>query len=296
MTIIGSRRISYIISGIFLVASFAGVLILGLPFGIDFTGGAILEVVFSDNQPSRESIEVVLSDYSIGNPTIQPTGDTGIIIRMADIDEATHQEVLVALESLGELNELRFNSIGPIIGEELRQKSFLAITLVVLLIVAYISWAFRGISYPMASWKYGVAAIVALLHDVMIPVGLFAFLGYFYGVEVNTLFVTALLTIFGFSVHDTIVVFDRIRENLVRLKASFEEIVEASVREIIPRSLSTSFAVLLVMGALYFFGGVTTQFFALAMVIGIFFGTYSSIFIASALLVSWHKFQENRTV
>ena len=159
------------------------------------------------------------------------------------------------------------------------------------MIVIYIAFVFRGVSRPLSSWKYGVVAIIALFHDIIIPAGLFAYLGYFHGVEIDTLFVTALLTILGFSVHDTIVVFDRIRERLnsSQVKESFENTVEWSIRSTMTRSINTSLTVLLVMAALFFLGGDTTKFFSLAILVGVFFGVYSSIFIASALLVSWNK-------
>jgi len=295
-SIIGARKISYIVSGILISLSVLSLLIWGLNLGIDFTGGSIIEIEYVGIRPGNDEIFAKLQAVAIENPVIQPTGEKGVIIRTMDLDENTHQAALLSLKELGGLQEKRFNSVGPTIGAELRRKSMWAIGLVIVMIVLYISWAFRSVSRPIASWKYGIAAIAALIHDVSIPAGVFAYLGHFYGVEVDTLFVTALLTIFGFSVHDTIVVFDRIRENLKKYggEEGFEAIVERSIRDIIPRSISTSLVVLFVMFALYFLGGATTQFFALAMIIGIFFGTYSSIFIASALLVTWHNFQQRR--
>ncbi|TSC73730.1 MAG: preprotein translocase subunit SecF, partial [Parcubacteria group bacterium Gr01-1014_44] len=197
------------------------------------------------------------------------------------------------LALLGEFEEKRFNAIGPTIGEELKRKSLWAMAIVLIFIVLYIAWAFRQVSKPVQSWKYGVAAIVALLHDVSIPTGVFAVLGHFYNIEVDTLFVTALLTILGFSVHDTIVVFDRIRENLKKAgrttHVDFEQTIEQSIRDTMARSINTSLTVMIVMLTLYFFGGASTKYFSLAILIGVGFGTYSSIFIASALLVTWHR-------
>lgn len=301
MTIIGVRKITYTISGLLVGASIVALTVWGLKPGIDFTGGALLEVEFAQVRPENSAILGKLNEADIESAAIQPTEERGVILRFKDISEQEHQDVLFSLSKLGEIHEKRFDSIGPTIGKELRKKSLWAISLVLLMIVIYIAWAFRKVSLasldasrsgrPISSWKYGVAAVIALFHDIAIPTGVFAYLGRFYGVEVDTLFVTALLTILGFSVHDTIVVFDRIRERLNRSqgKESFENIVEGSIRSTMLRSINTSLTVMIVMSALYFLGGESTKFFSLAILIGVFFGTYSSIFIASALLVSWNK-------
>lgn len=279
--IINARKISYIFSGILVLASFLAVGVWGLRLGIDFTGGSLMEVEFRSARPA----------ISLPGIIIQPVGERGVILRMPAMDEVGHQALLAELRKYGELDEKQFTSIGPTIGQELKRNSLYAIILVMVMIALYIAWAFREVSRPISSWKYGLAALVALVHDISIPVGLFAVLGHFYGVSVDTLFVTALLTILGFSVHDTIVVFDRIRENLKKSggREEFESIVETSLRQTIGRSINTSLTVMLVMFALYFFGGASTKFFALAILVGVFFGTYSSIFIASFLLVSWHR-------
>jgi len=295
MTIIGARKITYIISGTLSLLSIISLAVWGLKPGIDFTGGALMEVNFIQSRPSIEQISDILKGVGVANAIIQPSGERGVILRFRDVDEKTHQNIISSLKKQGNLEEKQFNSIGPSIGQELRKNSIWAIILVLIMIIFYISWAFRsppaGGSRPIASWKYGIAAVVALIHDVSIPVGVFALLGHFYGIEVDTLFVTALLTILGFSVHDTIVVFDRIRENLKKFgsRENFEDVVEKSIRDTITRSINTSLTVLLVMLALYLFGGVSTKFFSLALLIGVFCGTYSSIFIASALLVTSYK-------
>lgn len=271
--------------------SFLALALWGLKLGIDFTGGSLLEVEYSalggpalGGKSSRPTI-------NLPEVAVQPIGEKGLILRMPSINEAEHQVLLGELGKFGEFEEKQFTSIGPTIGAELKRKSVWAIILVLIMIVVYISWAFREVARPVQSWKYGVATLVALIHDVSIPAGVFAVLGRFYGVTADTLFVTALLTILGFSVHDTIVVFDRIRENLKKLgsREDFENVVETSLRQTIGRSINTSLTVMLVMLALYFFGGASTKLFALAILIGVFFGTYSSIFIASALLVTWWK-------
>jgi len=296
MTIIGVRKITYTVSGALVAASVLAIAIWGLRLGIDFTGGSLMEIEFSASRPESGKISERLGVLNLDNAVIQPTGERGVIIRLPDLDEVRHEQVKRALLPLGEFQEKRFDSIGPTIGAELKRKSIWAIIVVMIMIIAYIAWAFRHVSHPMQSWKYGVAAVIALIHDVTIPTGVFAVLGRLYGVEVDTLFVTALLTILGFSVHDTIVVFDRIRENLKKFlsKGNFEEVVEKSIKDTVSRSINTSLTVMLVMLALYFFGGGSTKFFSLAILIGVGFGTYSSIFIASALLVTWHKWSQRR--
>jgi len=289
VNIIGKRKIYYTISGVFIVSSIAALALWGLTFGIDFKGGSILEVAYSDNKrPETNQIIDSLKPLKLNDLRVSPVGDNGVNFRFRETDEATHQEIIKILGV--NVEERRFSSIGPTIGTELKQKSIKAIIIVLLGISLYIAWAFRKVSRPLSSWRYGVATLVALFHDLVIPIGLFAFLGHFYGVEVGANFIVALLVILGFSVHDTIVVFDRIRENLKRYASlDFVPLVNQSVNETLVRSISTSFTVLLTLLALYVFGGESLRYFILALIVGIFFGTYSSIFIASPLLVSWFK-------
>ena len=291
MNFIGRRKITYFISGSLVGLSVVGLLLWGLNLGIDFTGGSLLEIGYSENPPSIQEIKDVLGKYNLGELKIQPAGQDGFILRFKNIDEKTHQEILAGLTAeKNSLIEKRFVSIGPVIGQELKQKSLLALILVGLMIVAYIAFAFRKVSKPVSSWKYGVAAVLALAHDVLIPTGVFSFLGHFYGLEIDILFVTALLTILGFSVHDTIVVFDRIRENLKKRKEdSFEKAVNVSINETLTRSVITSLTVLFVLFALFFLGSQSVKYFSLALILGVSFGTYSSIFLASPLLVTWQK-------
>ena len=296
MKIIDFRKTTYTISGILVGASFLSLFFWGLKLGIDFTGGSLLEIEYKTSRPQNDAIIGQLVKLGIKDVVPQPTGERGIILRLPDLNETRHQEILNSLGGPANLIEKQFTSIGPTIGQELKKNSLWAIVLVMLAIMAYIAWAFRQVSRPISSWKYGVAALIALIHDVSIPAGFFAMLGHFYGITVDTLFVTALLTILGFSVHDTIVVFDRVRENLKKLgsREAFEEVIEKSLRQTIGRSINTSFTVMLVMLALYLFGGATTKYFSLAILVGVFFGTYSSIFIASFLLITWHKFSMKR--
>jgi len=273
----------------------------GLKPGLDFTGGSLLEVEYKNERPSNQAVEEKISPL-VEKPILIPTGDKGLIIKIKAIDEAKHQEVLKNLHELaGDLKdgtlvkEKRFEMIGPTVSADSRTKSFLAILFVLLAIIAYIAFAFRKVSRPVSSWKYGVCAVIALAHDVIIPSGIFAFLGHFKGVEVDTLFVTALLTVLGFSVHDTIVVFDRIRENLLKYpRETFDEIANRSVNQTMVRSINTSLTVLLVLLATFFLGGESVKYFVLTLIIGVVFGTYSSIFIASSLLVVWNRWTHKK--
>ena len=291
LNIVENRKFFYAISGIFIVASVIALLLWGLKFGIDFKGGSILEVAYSDNKrPETNQIIDSLKPLKLNDLRISPIGDNGVNFWFRETDETTHQEIIRILKLNNNIEERRFSSIGPTIGTELKQKSIKAIIIVLFGISLYIAWAFRRVSKPLSSWRYGVVTLIALFHDLVIPIGLFACLGHFYGVEVGTNFIVALLVILGFSVHDTIVVFDRIRENLKRYASlDFMPLVNQSVNETLVRSISTSFTVLLTLLALYVFGGESLRYFILALMVGIFSGTYSSIFIASPLLVSWFK-------
>ncbi|KKS44459.1 protein-export membrane protein SecF [Candidatus Azambacteria bacterium RIFOXYD1_FULL_42_11] len=288
MNIIGNRKFYYAISGVFIILSIGAMILWQLRPGIDFKGGAILELVYSpDKRPPVNSAYESLKGLNLNDLRITPVGDDGLTLRFRETDEAVHQKIVALLTPM---EERRFSSIGPTIGAELKQKSLRAIALVLLGISLYIAWAFRQVSKPLNSWRYGVATLIALFHDLIIPLGLFSYLGHFYNVEIGTNFIVALLVVLGFSVHDTIVVFDRIRENLKRYSLDFENLVNQSVNETLVRSINTSLTVLLTLAALYFFGSESLKYFILALIVGIFSGTYSSIFIASPILVSWFNF------
>lgn len=300
MFIVKNRKFFYALSILLFAGSILSVSIFGLHLGIDFKGGSLMEVEYTGTRPDQATLTAELNKLSLGEYSIRSTGDKGYIIRMRDItqEEKTLVENTLSLNQSAPFTESRFNGIGPILGKEAQQKSLISILLVLLAIVAFIAFVFRKVSEPVSSWKYGVVAIVALLHDVFIPTGIFALLGHFYGYEIDTLFVTALLVILGFSVHDTIVVFDRTRENLklnreMAKREPFEETVGRSLRQTFTRSINTSLTTVLSLLALYFLGGESTHAFALALLIGIVIGTYSSIFIASPLLVTLQKWQKN---
>jgi len=295
INVVGKRKIFYAFSLVLIGAGIFSLLFWGLHFGLDFTGGSLLEIEWKGEAPANETIKDNFSKLDLGEVFLQPTGEKGLMLRFKDVDEMGHQKVLTSLKALGELEEKRFDSVGPVIGQELKDRAFSAILLVLVLIVIYIAFAFRKVSRPVASWKYGLAAVIALFHDIFIPAGIFSILGHFKGVEIDLLFVTGLLTILGFSVHDTIVVFDRIRENLRKgTGKDFEDTVNLSINQTIVRSINTSLTVFFTLLAIFIFGGESTKYFALLLMIGILFGTYSSIFVASSLLVTWEKYRQKR--
>lgn len=281
MYIITYRKVFYAIAAVLVVGSLVAVFTKGLNYSIDFKGGTLIEVEYAGERPSRESVNELLNF----DETVQETGKNGFFIRSRALSNEERIEVTSLLKG-GEIK--RFDSIGPVIGKEAARSSITSIILVLIVIVLFIAFAFRHVSKPISSWRYGFVAIIALMHDVIIPLGVFAFLGY----EIDTLFITALLVILGFSIHDTIVVFDRVRENLThQSKESFTEIVGKSITQTFARSINTSLTTLLALVALYIFGGEATHKFALALLIGIAAGTYSSIFIGSPLLVTIEKWQ-----
>ncbi len=287
--------IYYIVSGLLIIAAVASLFIYGLKFGIEFVGGTNMEVQFTKSRPSNEDLQNALKSFNLGQITIQPTSENGAILEFKGIDEATHQNILTQLNKLSPVTEKSFQYIGPSIGQELRNKTELAIVLALLAITIYIAFAFRKVSRPVASWKYGLTSLIALFHDVLIPLGIFSVLGHLYNVEVTIPIIAALLTILGFSVHDTIVIFDRIRENILRRgMGEFEDTVNWSLTQTLGRSISTVLTVEFVLLAIYFLGGETLKYFSLALIIGITSGAYSSIFIASPLLVSWYKWSAKR--
>lgn len=296
--IIQTRKIWYTVSIVLVSLSIVGWFLWGLKYGIDFTGGSLLDVSYSTQRPSMEQMQTAFKNVGLESVIVQPSGEKDYILRFKNIDEAKHQEVLQAISQIqldnvenNTLTENKFESIGPSLGKELKDKAIQAIIIVLIFIVLYIAYAFRKVSKPVESWKYGLAAIIALTHDILIVTGVFVFLGKFAGVEVDSLFVTALLTILGFSVHDTIVTFDRIRENLFKNRSydNFEEIINISINQTMVRSINTSLTTFLALLAVLLFGGESTRYLALALSIGVVIGTYSSIFIASPLLLLFNR-------
>jgi len=297
MFIIKNKKIFIGISIVLVIFSIISLSVFGLKVGIDFKGGALTEVAYKDARPVQADLNSSLDALNFGSILLQPTGDTGYLVKSRDLTEAEHGLLLKTLSQDGKsvLEEKSFNSIGPSVGRELTKKAIIAIILVSLAIIIFIAYAFRKVSKPVSSWRYGIIAVITLLHDVMIPVGLFALFSHYYGAELDTLFVVAVLTILGLSVSDTIVIFDRIRENLKnRVATSFDETVGKSLEQSYVRSICTSLTVILVLLSLVFFGPISTKYFALMLTAGMFFGTYSSIFLASPLLVLVEEWQTNK--
>lgn len=285
------RKLYFIFSGILILASIVVLVIFGLKPGIDFTGGSILEIEYREGRPSNEEILEKLAELELGSIYIQPTGEKGVILRMKEIDEEIHQQILQKLRER-ELEERRFELIGPTIGRELKQKTKIVIALALLSMILYIALAFRKIQRPLRSWQYGIASVIALFHDILIPLGIFAVLGKLYNIEISIPVITALLAVLGYSINNTVVVFDRIRENLLKRAETFEEIVDTSLNQTLARQINTSLTTLFVSAAIFFLGGETLKYFALALILGICAGTYSSIFLAGPILVTWFKLRQ----
>jgi preprotein translocase subunit SecF len=294
LRIVYRRKIFFIISIILFLMGVVSLSLWGLKLGVDFTGGTIAEYSFGNGRPDILAVRDAFGKENITDIQIQPAGDKEIILRTKSLSEEEHQQIVTILRNnfgAEQVLENKFESIGPTVGNELKNKAITALVLASILIIFYIAFAFRKVSRPVQSWKYGVGAVIALIHDLVIVTGIFAALGHFLGYEIDMFFVTSLLTILGYSVNDTIVVYDRTRENLFHsVGEPFEETVNRSINETIARSINTGFATLLTLILLYFFGGETIRIFVLSLILGIFFGTYSSIFVASPLLVVWQKF------
>jgi preprotein translocase subunit SecF len=295
INLIGKSKLWLAISGAIIACALIALGTYGLNFGIDFTGGSLLQV----NAPGT-SVDAIRNVVTAGGfePVVQQGEDDTYFVRLAPITEEQHQAALAAVQSVSsEATEIRFDTVGPVIGDELKRSSLTASALMLFLIMVYVAWAFRRVTRPVASWKYGVVTMIAAFHDVIIPLGVFAILGHTLGYQVDLAFVAAMLTILGYSINDTIVVLDRTRENLLRHRhgdASFGDIVNTSVMETIARSLNTTFSSFLPLLAVFLVGGETTRPFVLALMIGLVSGAYSSIFVASPLLVEWEKWQANR--
>lgn len=291
MFIIKHKKIFVLISLVLVLLSIGAMVYFGLNFGIDFKGGSLTEIEYTTVRPEQSVIETDLAKTSLGQALVQPVGEKGYSIKTRALSDSEHKNLVTSLGS--DVTEKSFTSIGPSVGAELVRKSIISFILVSLGIIFWIAFSFRKVSKPVSSWKYGIVAIITLIHDILIPVGVFAVLSHIFGVEVDTLFVVAILTVLGLSVSDTIVVFDRIRENIrIGHFKTFEETVGNSITQVYTRSIATSATVIMALLALVFFGPKSTKVFAMMLTAGMFFGTYSSIFLASPLLVfvkGWQK-------
>ena len=291
--IIQQRKYAYAFSFTVTLLSVAALVLWGLRFGIDFKGGTLLEVQFAvEPTPEVRQVTDALEPLGLQSLTVQPTENRAVLLRYLSSDENANDQVLEKLKGLdSEVKQLRTNFIGGSVSGQIKKNAVAGIILAVIGIALYIAWAFRRVSAPVTSWEYGLGAIIALGHDILVTIGVFAVLGKLYGIEVGVPFIAALLTILGYSVNDTIVVYDRIRENLLREhgKTDFEETVNRSLNQTLGRSVNTSMTVIITLLAITIFGGESIRYFSLAILVGVTFGTYSSIYVASALLVTRYK-------
>jgi preprotein translocase subunit SecF len=290
INIIQHRYWYFLGSLLIIIPGLIGLALWGLPLSIDFTSGSLLEVQFeSGKAPQPAEMVALYGDFGFDSPRVQTAENNVIIIRSKDMQQETKQAIVAEMETRfnSKVTVNRFDTVGPTVGAQVTQRAFIAVSLAALGILAYITFAFRKVNH---AFRYGVAAIIAMIHDILVVIGVQVFLSHFLGWEVDSLFLTALLTVIGFSVHDTIVVFDRLRENsLIYRRVSFEKIANHSIVQTLDRSIMTTFTVVLVLFILALFGGVTIRHFVLILLIGILSGAYSSIFNASPILVVWEN-------
>lgn len=290
INIVKYRYLFFGISLLVIVPGLIALILWGLPVGIEFTGGSLLDLRFESGKvPAVEDVRQIYSEFGFEGVEIQTTSQSGLIIRSKDMDETAKGKIVAAIdERFGSPATVqRFDQVGPSVGQEVARSAALAVAVAALAILAYITFAFRGVKH---AFRYGVSAIIALLHDVLVVVGIEAILGHYMGWEVGPLFLTALLTVIGFSVHDTIVVYDRIRENsIVYPRLQYEKVVNHSIVQTLSRSINTQLTVMFTLFSLVLFGGETIQHFVVILLIGIFSGTYSSIFNAAPILVVWEN-------
>ena len=289
MYVIKHRRFLFALTGFILAGAIGAVAFLGLPLSIDFTGGSLVEVSYTVDRPEITEIKSVVNNLALGEISLRESGETGVVLRTRTLTPLEHESVLgaLSLSDSAAFTELRFNSIGPSLGSELAIKALYALLAVIISIMLYIAWAFRTVSRPISSWLYGFAVVVILIHDVIVPLGFYAILAAFTGAQVDSLFVVALLAILGYSVNDTIVIFDRVREHLHNNETSnvdepFDEVVGKSITETMGRSINTSLTVALALIALIFLGSPVTVNFARGLLVGVVAGTYSSVLVPLA--------------
>jgi preprotein translocase subunit SecF len=291
MNIVGRRKLWFSISILLILPGTIALLVWGLKPGIDFTGGQEMEIAGDIGQ---SELSELVSKAGAKDITVTTSGGDRLLVRYSDKDAGESQQLrqnISALLKQRNLQETSFSSVGPSVSRDITARALLGVGLASLAILLYVAFAFRNTPPPVSPWSFGATAIIALLHDALFLLGIFAILGHFFDVQVDALFVTAVLTVIGFSVHDTIVVYDRIRENLRRHNKPFEEIVNISINETLARSLNTSITVIIVLLAFFMFGGESIRYFVLALLIGIISGTYSSIFNASPLLVVYNNWK-----
>lgn len=290
-------KILFAVSVVLVIAAAISTITYGLNLGVDFKGGSVLEVEFTRGRPAIGDVTQALANVpipAVHDAVATSVGDNGLIIKAAALDETEHRQLVVSLSQAfphADMREKKFDSVGPVIGNELKHKSVTAIVVVLIAISVYIALVFRKMAGTLSWWVMGAAAILALCHDVIIPIGLFAWLGHVHGIEISAVFVAAVLTILGYSISDTVVVFDRVRENMIRSggREPFAQTVHRSIVQTLVRSVNTNITTLLSLVAIYFFGGQSVRYFALALIVGIVLGAFSSISVASPLLVWWSR-------
>ncbi|MCX6760684.1 MAG: protein translocase subunit SecF [Candidatus Nealsonbacteria bacterium] len=286
------RKIYFFFSGILIVGSLVSLVVFGLSLGNDFTGGSLLEIEYQKDRPSNQEIKDSLSGFNLGDFNVQPAGEKGLILKMKDISEETHRQIIEKLGEGKEIKELRFESIGPVVGQELKNKTRDIVIFSLLAMLIYIAVAFSQLSWPAKSWQYALASLFILFHDILIPLGIFSLLGKYYGVQITIPIIAALLTIIGYAINNVVVVYDRLRENVLRFRKreeTFEDIANKSINQTLSRQINTSLTTLLPLLFIFFMGGETLKYFALTLIMGIVAGLYSSIFLACPILVSWLK-------
>ncbi|MEF8847331.1 MAG: protein translocase subunit SecF [Candidatus Paceibacterota bacterium] len=286
------KKIWFSISSILVLTSLVLVVMWGLNPGIEFTGGSSLSVRYQE-QPTLEEVRDKMGEFDFPSQ-VRLVGDKGVVVQIPrkSVGQDLQGEITNKLREIGEMQEESqgFETISSVIGEELKNKTSLIVFLSLFAILIYITFAFRKISRPIPSWQYGLATIIALFHDVMIPLGVFAYLGHQYGVQITIPIVTALLTVFGYSVNDTVVIFDRVRENLVKGEGvDYSSTVNFALNQTLTRSINTSLTTLFVLTAIFLVGGSTLHYFSLALILGVVCGTYSSLFLAAPLLAWWRE-------
>lgn len=293
------KRIWFIISIVLSVLAIISLFYWRLPLGIDFRGGAQLEIALEKPVGEEELRQKISSYPAAKGVVVNKSAENSFIVRLLPITDAEHQEINSKLtEDFGTVTEKQYQLVGPSVSQDLTRKAVIAVVLAAVMIIFYLAYSFRKVSYPVSSWRFGVVAVVALLHDLLITVGIFAVLAHFFNFEIDASFITALLTVMGFSVHDTIVVFDRLRENLIRHGSNasqFESIADQSIGQTLNRSLATSLTVIFTLAALVILGGESIRAFVTTLLVGITVGTYSSIFTATPLLVVWQQRAARRT-
>ena len=296
MFIINNRKIFFTLTGIIVVAALSAIALFGLHLSIDFTGGTLVQVTYPAGRPAQAALQQSLNADGYSNYSLRAVSTNDYVLQTQNISTQERNDLIptFSINNAYPVTVDQLNDIGPTIGLELRNKSIVAIALVLICILLFIAFAFRKVSKPVSSWMYGGMAIVGLIHNVIVTTGFYALLGHFTGAQVDTLFVTAVLTVLGFSIHDTIVVFDRVRENLrvnqdTNRKEDFAQVAGRSLNQTIVRSINTSLTVVFTLFVLYLIGPVSTQDFALTLLVGIIAGTYSSISLATPLLVEIEK-------